>query len=497
MKTICILGNQLFESKFLSVKPGPDVLIFMREDRELCTHFRYHKHKIIFFLSAMRKYAEELRSVGYQVHYEKLGEAEGPFEKQLVGFLRQKKCLHVDMFEIEDKFFEKRIKETLAQKNILLHMIPSPMFLTSRAEFLNLVSSSKKPFMKAFYESQRKRLKILLNGKGLPQGGQWSFDEENRKALPRGHRSPSIPMYSSNSLDREVFALVDREFADHPGRSADFWLPTDRQGARNWAKDFFDKRFSLFGPYEDALSKDQEFLYHSILTPYLNTGLVTPKDCIIDALRTTKDKKIPMNSCEGFIRQVIGWREFIRGIYQNYSEVQEQSNFFGHQQKLNELWYSAKTGIEPLDDVIGKTLKFGYAHHIERLMVVGSLMLLLEIDPKDAHRWFMEMFIDSSDWVMGPNVYGMALFSDGGIFATKPYFCGSNYYKKMGPYKTGEWQEGVDGLYWQFIEKNKEFFRKNHRMSMMVKTVEKMPAAKKQRIYQKAQELREKLTRSP
>ena len=216
---------------------------------------------------------------------------------------------------------------------------------------------------------------------------------------------------------------------------------------------------------------------------------------MILALKTAKDEKVPLNSCEGFIRQIIGWREFIRGIYQHYSEKQEASNHFNHHKKLTALWYKGDTGIAPLDDVINKVLKYGYAHHIERLMVVGSLMLLLEVDPQEAHAWFMEMFIDSSDWVMGPNVYGMALFSDGGLFATKPYICGSNYYRKMAGYKEGDWFDGVDGLYWTFIKKNKETFARNPRMSMMVRTLEKIPAARMKQLESAAQQLREKLVK--
>lgn len=495
MKAICILGNQLFQPKLLPEKPSSDVIIFMREDHELCTHFRYHKHKIIFFLSAMRKYAEELKKAGYQLVYEKLGDHKESFERRLVQFLQKQKCQKLQMFEIEDKFFETRIKSTLKTLTIDLQIVTSPMFLTTREQFTSIIGSKKKPFMKTFYEAQRKRLKILLNKDGTPAGGQWSFDENNRLALPKNHRSPSVPSFQMDLIDQEIFQLVDKEFNDHLGKSSDFWLPTDRLGARKWAKDFFDKRFSQFGPYEDALSKENPFIYHSILTPFLNAGLVTPKECVAAALRSAREQSIPMNSVEGFIRQIIGWREFVRGIYQNYSEVQDQKNFFGHTRKLNDLWYSGNTGIEPLDDVIKKTIKYGYAHHIERLMVVGSLMLLLEIDPKDAHKWFMEMFIDSSDWVMGPNVYGMALFSDGGIFATKPYFCGSNYYKKMGPYKSGDWQLGVDGLYWSFIDRNRSFFVKNPRMSMMVKTVDKFSAEKKKELFKAAEILKSKLTK--
>ncbi len=493
MNAICILGNQLFNPKILPQPKSPDLIVFMREDRELCTHFRYHKHKIIFFLSAMRKYATELRDHGYKVHYERLGEFDEAFEKRLLLFLQKQKIKKLELFEVEDKFFEKRLFSTLKDSKVEINIIQSPMFLTSRAEFLTIVKKNKRPFMKTFYEFQRKRLKILLDTDGKPLGGKWSFDEDNRLALPKDHVVPNVPKFTPDAIDREVFKLVDSEFSDHPGNSSDFWLPTDRAGANTWAKDFFEKRFSLFGPFEDAFSKNYPFVYHSVLTPYLNTGLVTPRDCITAALRTAKQKNIPMNSCEGFIRQIIGWREFIRGIYQNFSEIQDEKNFFAHKKKLNSLWYSGKTGIEPLDDVIQKTLKYGYAHHIERLMIVGSLMLLLEVEPKEAHRWFMEMFIDSSDWVMGPNVYGMALFSDGGIFATKPYFCGSNYYKKMGRYKTGDWQLGVDGLYWQFIKKNETFFLKNPRLSMMVRTSQKITAERWEQLDKAAQMLREKL----
>lgn len=262
-----------------------------------------------------------------------------------------------------------------------------------------------------------------------------------------------------------------------------------------WLQDFLNKRFENFGPYEDAIPKDSDFVFHSVLTPYLNCGLLTPQEVIQATLMHAQKKKVPLASTEGFIRQIIGWREFIRGIYQNFSEQQDTRNFFNHEKKLTPHWYKGDTGIAPLDQSIQKVLRLGYSHHIERLMVVGSLMLLLEIDPREAHRWFMEMYIDSSDWVMGPNVYGMALFSDGGIFATKPYFCGSNYYRKMGGYKPSEsWCDAVDGLYWGFVEKHKVLFLKNPRLSMMVRTVEKMDPAKKKKIFKAADELRKKIT---
>lgn len=499
MNVLLILGNQLFPTELLQKKSPAEKLpvVFMREDHELCTHFRYHQQKIVFFLAAMRAYADELRAAGFTVHYEQLGVSDKSFEESLAEFLTLSNAKHLSYFEIEDKFFAERI-EALSQKlKISTETWISPMFLTTHDQFKHYLREVKKPMMKSFYERQRKRLKIMVDRDLKPVGGQWSFDEDNREPLPKNYIAPPIPQFEKTAHEKAAIQLVQKYFSSHPGDAAETWLPTERENARAWLADFWKNRFRDFGPYEDALAPHSPFLNHSILTPFLNVGLLTPAEVIRGALKVAVAEKIPLNSAEGFIRQVIGWREFIRGIYQQFSEQQESSNFWGHHRLLSSHWYSGKTGIAPLDDVIKKTLRYGYAHHIERLMVVGCLMLLLEVKPTEAHRWFMEMYIDSSDWVMGPNVFGMALFSDGGIFATKPYICGSNYYRKMGGYKGGDWQDGVDGLYWSFIERHKTFFLKNPRLSMAVRSLEKMDAEKKHRLYKAADELREKLTLPP
>ncbi|MEY4617007.1 MAG: hypothetical protein RJB66_1967 [Pseudomonadota bacterium] len=496
MTVVLILGNQLFHPEILKKRLGDvsNVNVFMREDRELCQHYAYHKHKLVFFLSAMREYAEELKQNGFSVHYEKLTDGATTFDEAFARFLQKKKTKKIHWFEIEDKFFETRMNALVQSQSVALDVWQSPMFLTSREQFAAYLKTTKKPFMKTFYESQRKRLKILVDEDLKPIGGQWSFDEDNRKPLPKGHRAPDLPPFSMNALQKEVVSVVEKMFPEHPGEADNFWLPTDRKGARHWCVDFFEKRFQDFGPYEDALSKENPFVYHSLLTPFLNVGLLTPQEVVAKALQFSKKKDIPLNSCEGFVRQMIGWREFIRGIYQNFSDLQESQNFWNHKAKLTQHWYDGTTGIEPLDDVIKKVLRYGYCHHIERLMIVGNLMLLMGVHPQEAHRWFMEMFIDSSDWVMGPNVFGMALFSDGGIFATKPYICGSNYYKKMGSYKTGDWQEEVDGLYWSFIAEHPNFFSGNPRLSMMSKTYEKMSVERKKVLSAAAKKVRERLT---
>ena len=498
MNCILILGNQLFSpqiiQKYLN-ETGP-ALIYMREDFELCTYFKFHKHKIIFFLSAMRAFAEELRQDGFQVHYEKLEPSHQRYEDHFGAFLKSKKIKHVYSFEIEDLFFEKRIHEYLLSQKLPLTTWSSPMFLTSHEEFKSYLKHHKKPFMRTFYEGQRKRLQVLIHPNGTPKGGQWSFDSENRLKLPKDITPPlpTLNLKGHQEIIQSVAKLTDTHFSSHPGKSSEFWLPIDRKGAHLWLEKFLNERLECFGPYEDALASHSDFVFHSVLTPFLNTGLLTPSEVIEKTLLFAETNKTPLASLEGFVRQIIGWREFIRGIYRNYHTQQESRNFWNHHLKLAPCWWSAETGIPPLDHSIQKTLSYGYAHHIERLMVQGNLMLLLGISPQEAYRWFMEMYIDSSDWVMGPNVYGMALFSDGGVFATKPYICGSNYYRKMGSYKNEDWCLGVDGLYWQFIETHLEFFSKNPRLLMMSRQVKKMDPHKKKTLYQAAERLRKKLT---
>ena len=506
MKTgLLVLGNQLFDPRRL-----PKVAIdhvFMREDFELCTYYQFHKLKIYFFLAAMRAYAQEMRAYAqemraadHSVTYQELHPSPQPYEIHLQKWLKENLIQKLLVHEIEDKFFEARIFAAASAAGVEIAVIRSPMFLTSRAQFKNYLQKYKRPLMKTFYEAQRKRLSVMVDEQGEPAGGRWSFDELNRKPLPKDITPPESDISHGGTLsdsrtDLSVRDICNDAFADHPGDVSHVWFPVDRAGAQAWLQQFLDERLSNFGPFEDALTMRSDFVFHSALTPFLNTGLLTPDDVVGSAIKIAEDRKLNIASIEGFVRQVIGWREFVRGIYQNYSEVQEKKNFWNHDRVLNSCWYDATTGVPPLDDVIRKVTRLGYAHHIERLMVVSNMMLLLEVKPSDAHRWFMEMFIDSSDWVMGPNVYGMGIFSDGGIFATKPYICGSNYYRKMGGYKKGDWCDAVDGLYWGFVEKHAAFFTKNPRLSMMVSTVHKMDPARKATIYSAADQLRARLTK--
>lgn len=484
-EALLILGDQLFPVKFY--KPHADKLVFMAEDLGLCTHYKYHKHKITFFLTSMRTYADELKDHDFKVHYEKFSETS--YIKRLEQFITKNKIKKIIVPEIQDKFFETIIFDFLKEKEIEYQVIETPMFLCSRQEFKIYLYYHPKPFMKTFYEGERKRLKILLDVKGKPEGGHWSYDVENRKKAPKTLTNKELVKHSPSTHLNEVIKIVDKNFPDHPGDNANFWLPTDRKGALKAMKHFFNHHISDFGNYQDAITPRAPFLYHSIISPMMNAGLLTPQEVINEAIKAMeKEPDIPLSSVEGFVRQVMGWREFVRGIYQNYSDIEEKKNFFNHKRKLTHHWYDGTTGLPPVDDAIKKANEFGYCHHIERLMILSNVMLLSELHPREVHKWFMELFVDSADWVMGPNVYGMGQFSDGGIFATKPYISGSNYILKMSDYKKGEWCDVWDGLFWRFIGNHSAFFAKNPRMNMMVKLLEKMGPAKKKKLLAAAEE---------
>lgn len=486
MKSLTIiLGNQLFAPKFLPKHP-----IFMCEDMELCQHYRPHKAKIKFFLCAMRDYESNLSAKKHNVFYYKLAKAP-QFFKQLKKVTRSESIEKLVMFEIEDKFFEEKMVVFAQKEELLIEFIPSPAFISSRDEFHSYIKSTKKPFMKTFYEEQRRKHNILMDG-DKPVGGKYSYDSENRKKLPKkfDYNIPEFKLKASPHSE-DIENLIVKYFSDHAGELTDLVFPTDHNQANKFVKYFFKYKIQDFGTYEDAIDSRDPFLFHSLFSPLLNIGLLTPMQVVKEAQKSLD--KDNLNSVEGFIRQVMGWREFMRGIYQNFDQRLEQENFFGHTKKLKKCWYDATTEIPVVDSTIKKVLKYGYCHHIERLMILSNLMLLLEVHPKQVYSWFMEMFVDSLDWVMAPNVYGMGQFSDGGIFATKPYFSGSNYIIKMSHEKKGDWSDEWDGLYWQFIERNREFFAKNYRLSMMVKMLDKMDADKKKKIFQAADRAKKRL----
>ena len=492
---LLILGNQLFPlGQVRALKPAA---VFMAEDQYLCSHFRYHQQKIVLILAAMRAYADELRAAGLVVHYTKLDdESKLSINDVLIDCLQSYGYSSLLHFEVEGKAAQANLANALKAEAIAWQEIPSPMFLCDRQRFEAFVQGRKKPQMAAFYKAERTRLNILLTPDGKPIGEQWSFDADNRKKLPKDVLPPKLPEIAHNSHLESVITLVGERFPGHPGKADEFSWPSTRKGALIWLDDFIEHRLVDFGPYEDAMNTRSDTVFHSVLSPLMNIGLLVPSEVLERVITASQTRDIPLQSLEGFVRQVMGWREFIRGIYQNFSAVQARSNYWSHTRQLTEHWYVGGTGIVPLDDTIETTQRKGWCHHIPRLMVVANLMTLCEIDPKAAHRWFMEMYVDSASWVMGPNVYGMGVFSDGGIFATKPYICGSNYLLKMSDYSKGPWCDVVDGLYWRFIEKNRAFFAKNPRLALMPKALDRLSDARRDIIFPAAEKFLDTHTHS-
>ena len=457
-----------------------DFIIYLIEEYLFFSQYNFHKQKIAFHRASMKKYADDLVTRGYTVEYV---EAKDPRSdiRVLIKSLRKGGIRRVSYIDPTDDWLGQRITSTADCEGIECIEYPTLLFLNQKNSLTGFFKQDKKKyFQTSFYKEQRKKRNILLEADGSPVGGKWSFDAENRKKYPKNKIPPPLTYPSKSSYYDEARKYVEKYFPDNLGNLGEQPLyPIDAQGTDNWLSQFFNQRFYAFGDYEDAIVKEAHILNHSVLTPMLNIGLISPQYILDRSLDFAVEHNIPINSLEGFVRQIVGWREFVRGIYEVRGSDQRSLNFWNFTRKIPPSFYNGTTGIEPVDYTIKKVLKTAYCHHIERLMILGNFMVLCEFDPNEVYRWFMEFFIDAFDWVMVPNVYGMSQFADGGLLATKPYISGSNYIKKMSDYPNGEWQAIWDGLFWRFLHVHRNFFLKNPRLSMLVRTLDKMEGAKR------------------
>lgn len=461
---LLLFPHQLFASNEALAR---DKHVFLVEDPLYFSQYAFHKQKLILHRASMRMHAAFLQRPRTQVHYLEVDQA--PTMAAVVERARQLQPERIHIIDPVDDWLERRIVREVNKAGLRLIKHDTPMFLTSPSE-LEEFFTYRRMFMASFYAQQRKRLDVLMQN-GEPVGGKWSFDALNRKKLPRGVEPPPLWRPRTNEFVREATAYVERKFADNPGSSAAFKYPVTYRDAHRWLQEFVDVRLQRFGDYQDAISTQDSALFHSVLTPMLNIGLLTPREVLDAALGA---RSIPLNSLEGFVRQITGWREFVRAAYIHNGRRQRTRNFWNHQRPLPYAFWEAKTGIEPIDAVIGRVLEHAYAHHIERLMVLGNFMQLCGFRPDDVYRWFMELFIDAYDWVMVPNVYGMALYADGGLISTKPYVAGSNYLRKMSDFEPGAWCEIWDGLFWSFIDEHRRFFQANQRIGPIVRQLDRM-----------------------
>jgi deoxyribodipyrimidine photolyase-related protein len=446
--------------------------IYLIEDDLYFNQYKFHKQKLVLHRASMKYYADYISDKTSVIYIQSTDK----FSLESILEKNQKNQIHY--FVSDDYLLERRINRFIKKYNVESIQHENPNFINTQKEVADILKVQKKYLMASFYSESRKRYKILLEDDNKPVGGKWSFDADNRKKVPKGTPIPKYKHPTENKYITEAKDYVEKNFKSNYGDINSFYYPITHQEAEEHLNQFIQERFILFGDYEDAIVKEEHWLWHSVLTPMLNIGLLCPKQIINEVLKAHSVQHFPLNSLEGFIRQILGWREFIRGIYTLDGVKQRTTNHFGYSRKIPKSFWTGSTGIVPIDKTIQKLLKTGYSHHIERLMIMGNFMMLCEFDPDEVYRWFMEMYVDAYDWVMVPNVYGMTQYADGGLMTTKPYCSGSNYILKMSDYKMGEWCRTWNALYWRFIYVNHEEFAKNRRMSMMVNLARKMEGPK-------------------
>ncbi len=442
------------------------------EDELFFTKVPFHQKKLALHRASMSYYAEYLRSNNKEVRYIEEKEA------KLEGIFAQLRQITTQLIVVDptDFLLEKRIRRYASQQEMSIHWLNNPSFLNTPTDNKALFGQREQRFFMAdFYKKQRERLGILLEANGQPLGGRWSFDADNRKALPKGLATPDFPVYQSGWA-REAQTFISENYPTHPGDPNLSAYPVTHQEAKAALDFFIENNLERFGPYQDAFSTDSTFVFHSNLSAALNIGLLLPGEVVERVLDAFQAGKVAIESTEGFIRQVIGWREFIRAVYEKVGVVQRTKNAMQHHRALDWKKLSALSMFVQVDH---KLQKHAYAHHIERLMLLGNFFFLAEKHPDEVYQFFMTYFIDAYDWVMVPNVYGMSQYADGGLMTTKPYFSGSNYLKKQGFKTDAEGAALFDALFWHFVDKHQERLRKNMRTVQMVANWNRMLPEKK------------------
>ena len=489
-----ILGDQLSPeiATLRDANPTSDI-IFMAEVIEEVTYVKHHQKKIVFLFSAMRHFAKALSEKGFDVAYTKLDDPlnGGSFNSEIKRAIA--------LYEIEKIIItspgEYRLLQIFEsweeQFGVPVLILEDDSFLCSKSSFLAWAKSRNNLRMDSFYQFMRKTHEVLLEN-GNPVGGKWSFDAENREKPDPKLKTPTPKSFEPDEITLDVIELVKARCDAHFGSLDNFNFAVDRSQALEVLEEFITERLPTFGRFQDAMIENEPFMYHSLISLYLNCGLLNPLEVIRAAEKALQKGSAPLNSVEGFIRQLLGWREFIRGIYWLKMPQYKELNFFGADRKLPDFYWSANTRMKCMAQAVQQTRQYGYAHHIQRLMVLGNFALLAGIYPKEVNDWFLTVYSDAYEWVELPNVSGMALFADGGLFATKPYAASGAYINRMSNYcktchykvseKTGKTACPFNYLYWNFLKKNRPLLEGNIRLKMSYRTLDKMTGEKLQII---------------
>ncbi len=489
---IWILGDQLHlkQAALQSCDRGSLVSIILIESYVHIKQRRYHKQKLVLIWSAMRHFADKLRNLGYSVTYNIAEDFQTPLEE----WVNVNQITELRVMTPNDKPFLKTIKDLTLPCDV--NIIPNNQFLWSGEEFNNWAKNRKRLLMEDFYREGRRRFDILMEA-DKPVGGKWNLDKENRKP-PKGNlNTPDAKWFEADEITKEVIQQVNSLDIPTYGEIKQFRWGVTRSQALEVLKYFIDIRLADFGPYQDAMVTGEETMWHAMLSPYLNLGLLQPLEVIQAAEKAYYENQLALNSVEGFIRQVLGWREYMHGIYHHVDADYSQQNWFNHNKPLPEFYWTGETKMNCLHQILTQVMDTGYAHHIQRLMVLNNFGLIAGISPQELENWFHAAFIDAYDWVMQTNVIGMGQYADGGLLASKPYAASANYINKMSDYckscfykhsqRTGEKACPFNFLYWDFLNRHRDKLKFQGRMNFILKNLDKMSAEELEKIHQQAE----------
>ncbi|MBX3662675.1 MAG: cryptochrome/photolyase family protein [Burkholderiales bacterium] len=497
---VLLLGDQLDAdgAALGGFDPGRD-RVLMIESRAEATHVWSHKARIVLFLSAMRHFAEMLRSRGWPVSYLATDDPApaASLADGLITAIREHRPERVVACEPGELRVRKLLEQACRSLDVRLELRPDAHFLCSGTEFADWAGKRKTLRMEFFYREMRRRHGILLED-GAPAGGRWNFDAANRSAFPKDGppELPQPPRFVPDRMTRDVIAMVGKRYAEHPGTLDGFHWPVTRGDAQAALADFIEHRLPGFGSYQDAMWTDMPFGWHSLLSAALNLKLLNPREVIAAAVEAWQRGRAPLPAVEGFVRQVLGWREFIRGVYWLDMPRLLEANHFGHDRPLPDWYWSGETQMNCLRQAIGQTLRHGYAHHIQRLMVTGNFALLAGLQPRAVHEWYLAVYVDAVEWAELPNTAGMALYANGGRFTSKPYISSGAYIGRMSNYCRGcrydpKLRSGPRAcpftvLYWNFLDRNEAEFAGNPRTVLMARNIARFDAAERRAIRQSA-----------
>ena len=495
MKTLrFVLGDQLTRSlsSLSDLDPKADVVL-MAEVAEETTYVRHHKQKIVLVLSAMRHFAAELKGEGVEVDYIRLDDPRESlsFDEALRLAVQRHRPDRIVVTEPGEHRVAQKMSRWSEALGLPVEIRPDGRFLASLADFRSWADGRRALRMEFFYREMRQRTGLLMDGDS-PVGGQWNFDAENRKKLPKAHKPAEPLRFAPDEATREVLDLVGRRFADHFGDLEPFEWAVTRADALRALDAFVTDHLPDFGAYQDAMARGEPFVHHATLSPYLNVGLLTPREVCLAAERAYYDGSAALNSVEGFIRQILGWREYVRGLYWLKMPDYAHTNALGASRPLPWFYWSGETDMRCLSEVVGQTRQHAYAHHIQRLMVTGNFALLAGLSPREVEEWYLIVFADAYEWVELPNTHGMALFADGGVMGSKPYAASGAYIDRMSDYcgacrydpkvKSGEKACPFNPLYWNFLIQNRARLGANPRMAMPYRTLDRMSEARRAEI---------------